>query len=178
MSLSKLTLPDGAVYETDAVPEVAKGETETWDGNVAGVLLKSVDERKYTLTMGYPANTLDAAVARDGHLDFASETEVEKAAWGFMQNPQVGLRHQDGTEGAGQIVESYIYRGPDWPVEAANGSTQVIKSGDWLIGTIWSDGAWDEIKSGRIAGTSMQGTAARRSPSPADVAKVLSKRGR
>lgn len=159
-------------------PAAAEPEPESWDGTVAGSLIKSVDERRYTLTMGYPANTLDAAVARDGHLDFASEAEVEKAAWGFIQNPQVGLFHQDGTEGAGTIVESYIYRGPDWEVGAADGSAQVIKSGDWLIGTIWSQAAWDDIKSGRIGGTSMQGTAARKAPSPADVAKVLAKRGR
>jgi hypothetical protein len=171
--LFEFTLPDGAVYKT------ADDQAEHWDGQtVAGALLKSVDERRYTLTMGYPANSLDVGVARDGLLDFASEGEVEKAAWGFIQNPQVGLFHQDGTEGAGTIVESYIYRGPEWSIEAANGSTQVIKSGDWLIGTIWSQAAWDDIKSGRIGGTSMQGSAARRTPSPADVAKVLAKRGR
>jgi hypothetical protein len=169
--LSELHLPDGAVYKTGETVEAAP---EQWDGNVEGMLIKSVDERRYTLTMGYPADTPDAAVARDGHLDFASEAEVEKAAWGFLAStPEVGLWHQDGTEGAGRIVESYVYRGPDWPIEAADGSTQVIKAGDWLIGTVWNDDAWNLIKSGEIGGTSMQGSANRRTPSPADVARVV-----
>ncbi len=169
--MGELHLPDGTVYMTDSTT----AEQQTWDGEtVAGVLIKSVAERRYTLTMGYPADTLDAAVARDGHLDFASVAEVEKAAWGFMANgPEVGLFHEDGTEGAGQIVESYIYRGPDWTIEAPDGTSQVIKSGDWLIGTVWSEDAWAGIKAGEIGGTSMQGKASRRAPSPADVAKVL-----
>ncbi len=77
--MSELHLPDGAVYKTgETAPE-----PESWDGEtVQGVLIKSVAERRYTLTMGYPANTLDSAPARDGYLDFASSDEVEKAAWG------------------------------------------------------------------------------------------------
>ncbi len=51
------------------------------------------------------------------------------------------------------------------------------KSGDWLIGTIWSEQAWNGIRSGEIGGTSMQGSAARRTPTPAVVAKVKAKRG-
>lgn len=167
---SELKLPDGATY-TVGDPDVAKGET--WDGTVEGLLLKSVDERRYTLTMGYPANAPDVAVARDGHLDFANEAEVEKAAWGFIASPEVGLYHADGTEGAGRIVESYVYRGPDWDVDG-----QVVKAGDWLIGTVWDEPAWNLIKSGEIRGTSMQGTAARRTPNPADVARVVNARRR
>jgi hypothetical protein len=168
--MPKLTLPDGAVYETgDAVTK------EKWDGTtVRTEVIKASDERRYTLSMGYPAYSPDVAVARDGHLDFASAAEVEKAAWGYLANGAgVGLYHADGTDGAGKIVESYIYRGPDWPQD----SGKVIKDGDWLIGTIWSERAWSEIKAGEIRGTSMQGTAGRKSPSPADMAKVLAKRG-
>lgn len=168
--MSELHLPDGAVYKTG--DDGPSEPVQKWDGRVAGVLLKSVDERRYTLTMGYPANSPDAGIARDGHMDFASPEEIEKAAWGFIQNPEVGLFHEDGTEGAGRIVESYIYRGPDWTVQAANGSSQVIKAGDWLIGTVWNEQAWTDIKTGKIAGTSMQGKAARRTPTPADLAKV------
>lgn len=166
--MAKLTLPDGAVYETNG--DLTK---ETWDGTtVETEVIKSVDERRYTLSMGYPAYSPDVAVARDGHLDFANDEEVEKAAWGYLASgPEVGARHEDGTEGAGRIVESYIYRGPDWTV-----GDQVIKAGDWLIGTIWSEEAWDRIKAGEYTGTSMQGSASRRAPSPADVARVKAKR--
>lgn len=171
MTFSSLTLPDGAVYAIGVEPAASK---EHWDGDtVETVVVKSVDERRYTLSMGYPAYSPDVAVARDGHLDFASDNEVEQAAWGYLaKGGEVGMHHADGTEGAGRIVESYIYRGPDWQV-----GEQVIKSGDWLIGTIWSQSAWDAIKAGEIQGTSMQGTAKRKAPSPSDVAKVKAKRG-
>lgn len=169
--MAKFTLPDGAVYETGA-GDVSK---EKWDGTtVRTEVVKASAPRRYTLSMGYPAYQPDVAVARDGHLDFASAEEVEKAAWGYLANGAgVGLYHEDGTEGAGRIVESYIYRGPDWQI----GDNKVVKEGDWLIGTIWSEPAWADIEAELINGTSMQGTAARRAPSPADVAKVKAKRG-
>lgn len=169
--MSRLTMPDGAVYETAPSPKVEKGE---WDGiTTEQVVIKSSAARQYTLSVGYAAYASDVAVARDGHIDFASEEEIEKAAWDYLASgPAVGLKHADGSEGAGKIVESYIYRGPDWNVE-----DQVIKSGDWLIGTIWSDEAWAAIERGEITGTSMQGSAKRRTPNPADVAKVKARRG-
>lgn len=169
--MSKLILPDGAVYEAGPSAEVEKA---AWDGTTTDqVVIKSVAARKYTLSVGYAANLADVAQSRDGHIDFASEEEVEKAAWEYLASgPEVGLLHAEGSEGAGTIVESYVYRGPDWDVDG-----QVIKAGDWLIGTIWSDAAWAAIESGEIVGTSMQGSAKRRTPSPADVAKVKARRG-
>lgn len=178
--MSVLHLPDGATYEVDDA--VAPAQKATWDGQtVEGVIVaKSADELRYTLTVGYPADTPDAAVARDGHLDFASPAEVRKAAWGFMRNNEVGARHEDGTEGAGTIVESYLWPdgAPDWHIAAPDGSEVVIKSGDWLIGTVWKEAAWQGFKTGEYGGTSMQGTASRRKPTPADVARVkANKRG-
>lgn len=145
-----------------------------WDGEtVKGVVVKSDEEIRYTLTVAYPADSPDVAKARDGFQDFASAAAVEKAAWSFMDHREIGGFHQDGTEGAGKLVESYIYRGPDWPVEAADGSTQVIKSGDWLIGVIWTPEAWNDFKTGEATGVSMQGGAVRKNPSPNDVARVV-----
>jgi hypothetical protein len=169
------TLPDGAVYKTGADAP----ETEKWDRqNVGARVVKSEAAKRYTLSVGYPADTPDAAVARDGHLDFANPEEVEKAAWGYLRNGgQVGVRHADGTEGAGDIVESYVYRGPDWLIQAADGSEVIIKSGTWLIGTIWDEATWDAIEKGELGGTSMQGTARRRTPSPADIARIKANRG-
>jgi hypothetical protein len=167
--MAKLTLPDGAVYET-APGEATKAE---WDGETTyQSVIKSVDEQRYTLSVGYAANLADAAKARDGHKDFATAETIEKAAWDYIAHPEVGLFHEDGTEGAGRCVESYIYRGPDWPVDGS-----VIKSGDWLIGIQWDEPTWQEIKAGRINGTSMQGRTQRRTPSPADVARVVARRG-
>jgi hypothetical protein len=175
--MSKLTLPDGAVYEPGG--REAPPASRAWDGEtVKGVVVKSDDERKYTLMVAYPADSADVGIARDGFQDFASPAEVEKACWSYMEKSrQIGAFHQDGTEGAGTLVENYIYRGPDWAIKAADGSEQVIKSGDWLWGVRWSEDGWNLIKSGEATGASMQGGAKRRTPSPADVARVKGRKG-
>lgn len=164
----KFTFPDGATYESDPV-------TSHWDGEtIKAIVVKASDEKRFTLQVAYPADSPDAAVARDGFQDFASPEAVEKAAHSYMANHrEVGLFHAEGTDGAGTVVESYVYRGPDWHVPAPDGSTQVIKSGDWLIGIKWDEPAWELIKSGDITGVSMQGGAKRRTPSPADIARVV-----
>jgi hypothetical protein len=148
----------------------------TWDGeSVRGIVVKSEDERRYTLNVAYPADKADTAVAADGHLDFASKSAVEDAAWGYMLNYRdVGLHHADGTGGAGQLVESYIYRGPDWVIKAADGSEVVIKAGDWLMGTVWPPDTWEDWKAGKFGGMSPQGSARRRKPGAEAVAALRS----
>lgn len=150
--------------------------TEPWKGEgIASRLIKADEERRYTLAVAYPANKPDVGIARDGFRDFAGPAAVEDAAWNYLRkSPQVGLWHEDGTEGAGDVVESYIYRGPDWPVEAPDGSEQLIKSGDWLIGIQWGQDTWPLVKEGRIGGVSVQGKATRRKPSPASLAGLRS----
>lgn len=115
-------------------------------------------EQRYVLGIAYQAGP-DPRIQRgaDGGRDYFTPQELEKAAWSFLRNgPSVGLFHADGTEGAAQIVESYVYRGPDW-----NLGDVVVKSGDWLIGAILDERAWQLYKSGRITGFSPQGHARR-----------------
>lgn len=139
---------------------------ERWDGTgVAGEVIKAVAEKRYTLTVSYPANKPDVEKARDGYRDFAGLDAVEECAWNYMlKSRNVGAWHEDGTDGCGEVVESYIYRGPDWEVAAADGSTQVVKAGDWLLGVRWDVPTWDRIKAGEIGGVSPQGRALRRVP--------------
>lgn len=121
-----------------------------------------VPEQRYVLGVAYQSGP-DPMIKRgaDGGRDFFSAEELEKAAWGFLQKgAAVGLFHADGTEGAATVVESYIYRGPDWPLD--NGV--VVKSGDWLVGAILSERAWQLYKSGQITGWSPQGAARRINP--------------
>jgi len=159
--------------EPDEAP-VAKRSTIDTDG-VAGMVVKSEEEQRYTLTVAYPANKADVGVAQDGFRDYASANAVEKAAWTYLRkSPNVGLWHQDGTDGSGEVCESYIYRGPDWTVSAADGSQQVIKSGDWLMGIIWSESSWPLVKQGLIGGVSPQGKAKRRTPEPGSIANLRS----
>jgi len=154
--------------------EVAKAEIIDTNA-VAGMVVKSEEEQRYTLTVAYPANKPDVGVAQDGFRDYASANAVEKAAWSYLRkSPNIGLWHQDGTDGSGEVCESYIYRGPDWEVAAADGSTQVIKAGDWLMGIIWSEATWPLVKQGLIGGVSPQGRAKRRMPDKADVANLRS----
>lgn len=166
----RVTIEDGERRVTvDDEGVITKGTPEeAWDGtSIAAKLIKSVPERRYTLHCAYPCNKPDAVVAADGFRDFASAEAVENAAWSYLtKSPKVGLYHQHGTEGAGSICESYLYRGPNWEITASDGTTQMIKAGDWMIGVIWSPDTWTLLKSGRIKGVSMQGSAVRRKPTP------------
>ena len=157
--------------------EIAKSEPdpEPWDGNsVAGLMVKAEAERRFTLCVAYPASKPDANIAADGFRDFASSAAVENAAWSYMlKSRQVGLWHQDGTDGAGSVVESYIYRGPPWVIKAGD-AEHTVHAGDWLLGIQWSEDTWPLVKSGKIRGVSMQGSATRRRPTPEALAALRS----
>lgn len=158
----------------DPAAAARKQAPERWDGTgIATKVFKAAPERRYTLALAYPALKPDRGVAADGYRDFATPDAVEDAAWAYLRKgAAVGLWHAQGTENAGTCVESYVYRGPDWHIDSPDGSAQVIKAGDWLVGVVWTPRAWDLIKSGRITGVSMQGTATRRKPDAATLAQL------
>lgn len=136
------------------------------DGDAACFVVKSDDEQRFTLGLAYGMNLPDVGKAADGFQDFAGERVLEDAAWSYMQKSrEIGLHHQDGTEGHGHVVESYIYRGPDWHLQAADGSHVVIKAGDWLLGVQWDPQTWAAVKKRELNGFSPQGKARRRTPS-------------
>lgn len=163
--------PDESATKSTAVEEV---DTTL----IAGEVIKSIPTQRFTLCVGYPARKPDTGVAADGFRDWSSEESVEKAAWSYLRkSPKVGLHHLPGdtTEGAAEVVESYIYRRDDpWIIKAADGSEQKICKGDWLIGLVWSEAGWNSILSGEITGVSAQGRAKRRHTDPADLATLRS----
>lgn len=113
----------------------------------------------YALGLSYPADR------NDGHHEFMKSQTVQKAAWDFLRTgSQIGLHHLDGTVGHAQVVESYIYRGPDWVTTAADGTTQVIKAGDWMLGVQFDAATWPLVMSGQVNGWSIQGVGRRRKP--------------
>jgi hypothetical protein len=122
-------------------------------------------EQRYLLTVGYQPGP-DARITKgvDGSRDFFTEAELEKAAWSMLLSgvPEVGIAHENGTTGHARVVESYIYRGPDWTLTAVDGSEQVIKSGTWLVGLLCDEVAWRLHKDGLVGGTSIDGRARRR----------------
>jgi hypothetical protein len=162
--------PDGTItIDTGGSATAAKGVAE-WDGeSMTGVIAKASDELQYTLVCVYPADKADVAVAADGHRDFASKGAVREAAWNFLRKGgNVGLAHADGTDGAGTIVESFLWPGDDW----ATKSGYVVKGGDWMAGIVWDDPAWELVKAGKIGGVSMQGSAKRRTPTAEAIAAL------
>ena len=153
----------------------AKRTAEDLEPGTAGVqVLKTVDERRFTLGLGYPAMRPDVGKAADGFRDFVGHDALEKTAWEWTKSYRnVGLHHADGTDFSGDVVESYIYRGPDWEINSpVDGSPQVIKSGDWLVGVVWSEQAWPLVKQGLVNGWSPQGGARRSTPGPERLAQL------
>lgn len=153
---------------------------ELLDGVLATRLVKSVDERRYTLGVAYAANLPDIGKAVDGFRDFMSPEALELAAWRFLaKGAEVGILHKNGTEGHGVVVESYIYRGPDWEIETLDRRGRmvkaVVKAGDWLVGAIWDEMTWAAWKSGQLGSYSPQGRVKRRRPDEAALANLRSR---
>ena len=141
----------------------------------ACAIFKSVDESRVTVGLAYPHTKADKAVAADGHIDFAGRSAVEKACWAFTSKSRsIGLGHQDGTEGHGEVVESGIHRGPDWIIKGDDGIEKTIVDGDWVMAVRWDQPTWDLIKSKRLNGLSPQGRAKRGTPTPESLASLRS----
>jgi hypothetical protein len=153
---------DGITYVPASAPAELAGLT----------LVKAAIEQRYTLGLAYPAMRADKSVAADGYRDFITPDVLEKTAWGWMADARdVGLFHEAGTSGHATVVESYIYRGPDWVCAQPEGET-VIKAGDWLLGTVWDEYGWSLVKSGLIRGWSPEGGARRAQPSSEALAQL------
>ena len=124
------------------------------------------EPQRYVLSIAYKAGP-DPRITKgaDGGRDFLSAESLELAAWNYLAkgNPQVGIGHIDGTTGAATVVESYVWRGPDWDL----GDGIVVTKGDWLIGMILEPKSWELAQQGRLSGLSPQGVARRRRVRPA-----------
>ena len=169
-----LSVGDAAGNIAKAVANVGKRIADDTDEGLAACrVVKTTDERRYTLGVAYPANKADVGVAGDGHIDFVGIQALEDAAWAFMRKgAQVGLYHRKGTDGAGTVVESYIYRGEPWHIKAADDTEHVVMPGDWLVGVVWREDTWPLVKDGAVRGFSPQGGAARRRPTAEDLAAL------
>ena len=118
--------------------------------------------QRYLLALAYQSGK-DSRIIKgvDGGRDFFTPEELEKAAWSFLANgtPEVGLFHgPEQTKGHFTVTESYIYRGPNWDL----GDDIIIKAGDWLVGGLCDEVAWDYYTRGLITGMSPQGSARRK----------------
>lgn len=168
------------VLDEDPAPGVAadpilKALADTPDADAAYRLVKAETPKRFTLGVAYAANKPDVAKAKDGHRDFADPEALEECAWNYLRKgAQIGLFHEEGTYGHADVVESYIYRGPDWEVTGVRGDTYVIKAGDWMLGAIWDALGFEAVEKQLANGWSPQGRASRRNPTPTDLAQLRS----
>lgn len=140
------------LYDVETGQPVQKGGVYNYH------ILKTEDEKRFTLGIVYSPNEVDA------QLDTMAPEEIEAAAWRSMENLakgrfRIGLEHEvfeiDGSP-VGVVVESYIWRGPDWEMGGAR-----VKPGSWIMGVIWHEKVWELVKNGEITGFSMGGTGRR-----------------
>ncbi len=137
-------------------------EPELWNK-----VVKASNERRYTLGLAYPAMRPDCAKAADGFVDFIRPDKLENAAWSWMaHHREINLFHSKKSEhqARGEVVESYIYRGPDWEIATKSGKITTIMAGDWLVGAIWDETAWPLVKASLVNGWSPEGGARRITP--------------
>lgn len=141
---------------------------------VEGTVLKARDEDRFLLMVAYSPNRMPLRGA-DGKTDLASPRVLEKACWHFMaKGAKTGMWHESGHESEAVCVENYVYRNPvSWAVKNGEHET-VIKEGDWIVGFVLSEPAWEMYKAGEIGGVSMQGAASRKKPSAETLARSRS----
>lgn len=164
-----LSVVDAASNLTKSVAAVSKAVRT----DVAGLVIKADDAKRFLLTVAYPAWKPDVAIAADGHIDVAPADIVERACWNFMRKgARLGMWHQREVTDEAEVVENYIYRGEPWVMKAANGTEQIIMPDDWLVGIVCSPATWALYKSDAIGGVSPQGGARRRTPSADTLARV------
>ena len=141
-------------------------------------VVKASEERRYTLGVAYPAMKADVSRAADGKRDFVSPEVLEKTAWSWMaKHRDINLFHRsdEASTGHGTVVESYIYRGPDWVQDSpVDGKPYVVKAGDWCLACVWDEFGWALVKAGLVNGWSPEGTARRSTPSPERLALLRS----
>jgi hypothetical protein len=171
----KFTVAKG-VQMHDEVINIGRAVAEAYEEFVAVRVLKAVDESRYTLGLAYPAMRADVSRAADGHRDFVGAEALEKCAWEWMRKSgDIGLFHREGTSGHATVVESYIYRGPDWhQVSPVDEKSYLVKSGDWMLGTVWDEYGWQLVKAGLVKGWSPEGGAKRATASPERLALLRS----
>jgi len=111
------------------------------------IFIKKADEQ-IVCGVVYEPDTVDAQG------DSASEEEIRKAAYYFMEHAQQYKLNHHGRPIKAKVLESYI--APQDLVIAG----QKVKKGSWLLTTkILDKDAWEAVKAGKLIGYSMAGYA-------------------
>ena len=113
--------------------------------------------------------------------DIESPEDIEKTAHDYMiRSRKAGQMHQGPALKGAEVVESYI--APcDMTIQCTDGSTQTVRKGSWVMGVIWPEKQWEEIKKGKFTGYSVQGRGRRiplgQTPTPMDAGVDLTMEG-
>lgn len=129
------------------------------DSGMSERMMKSADEHRFTLAPWYIPGKYDS---EDEWTDAA---ELQTSLWGYVRNGDRGIRLQHNKDvKAGEWVEALTLPFA-WTVPMYNskGQTRNITypAGTVLLGVIWEEWAWDEVKQGKITGFSIGGSAQR-----------------
>jgi hypothetical protein len=113
--------------------------------------------KRYVWGVAYPSERAD------GHHEWMSADELERTAWDFCRKGRrIGFYHADGTMGHGTVVETGIWRGPDWETTDIYGNSQVIKTNDWTMGIELDSIGFEQVVGENADGLSMDGVTKRR----------------
>jgi hypothetical protein len=109
----------------------------------------------------YPASTADA------HGEFADPTTLQKALWGYVRagDRNIHLQHVRNVV-AGELVEAVSWPDPHTvtlsvPGAVAKAAPVTFPAGTAYCGIVWEPWAWNLVKSGKLQGLSMGGSANR-----------------
>lgn len=138
---------DQSEAEADEEVMVDAPDIEKVDVNI---ISKSDDDEHIVFGVVYEPDE------EDTQGDYATEEEIRKAAYTFMENGQDYLVMHKGTPADVCVLESYLA-----PVGFSVGE-ETVKKGSWMLTSRINDAEmWVDIKSGEFTGYSMGGTSER-----------------
>ena len=129
------------------------------------LVVKQVDEQRFTLGPWYVPNALDA------HDEWTDPDELQTALWDYVKkgNREIRLQHVKDTR-AGEWVEAMTLPFPlDAPLinpQTGQVHKRTFPAGTVMLGVVWDDWAWEMVKSGQIRGYSIGGSSERREEDP------------
>jgi hypothetical protein len=139
------------VEKIDSPIETPSTIEKSWNVDIT----KADSEKQIVYGVAYPLFPLGE---KDTQNDRASAEEIEKMAWGFMENSRAyDLQHKKVIDSnKARIVESYIA-----PVDFDMNGCLVAK-GSWVVAThIVDKDIWQQVKSGMIKSYSIRGMGTR-----------------
>lgn len=119
-------------------------------------MLKSIEEKRYTLAPVYIPNRKDA------HGDWATSEDLQEALWEFSRGDKhIAVQHDRKTYG-GEVVELMTIpweHEVEMPNDDGTFRKETFPAGTPWMGVVWDENAWPLVKMGKIRGYSIGGRA-------------------